>query len=437
MVEATYSGEYYGAAGVHDRPSVGRSEIVTIDRRKWLIGMRWRSYEVLPERVELAEEAETMRTDWIARRVGDEAIQVGFCAALTKGWPNKVYSLAALLADSHKVPWAGAFDLGDGMWWYIAVRDNYGMMPDGDVVGSYDDIQRARQEHASLEDFNHVNGTREELEQLIARAQAKRTPLESLTASRYSAAALLSGVGVIACVVGAYFGYQYYEHLQEQKRQALVRQQIAENARKAQQAAAPDAGKILRSLPDPAVWLDACSQAVYAKSLWDKGWQLASLHCAGPQLMVGWKRGPGATIAYAPPGVLSEDGNSKTEIVPLSLPTGIQGTDNAIALADARAALVLWSQQHEIVVAMTPMPVAAPKQSDTAAAAAAALGSNQPAPVPSIQFSFSVPAAPFALDMSSVPGLRLMEVDIDDVTAKAGDQSAQWKISGVVYGHQN
>ncbi|MCW0054020.1 hypothetical protein OIV36_31620, partial [Burkholderia pseudomallei] len=95
------------------------------------------------------------------------------------------------------------------------------------------------------------------------------------------------------------------------------------------------------------------------------------------------------------------------------------------------------SQQHEIVVAMTPMPVAAPKQSDTAAAAAAALGSNQPAPVPSIQFSFSVPAAPFALDMSSVPGLRLMEVDIDDVTAKAGDQSAQWKISGVVYGRQN
>jgi hypothetical protein len=434
MLEATYSGEYYAAAGVHDRPSVGRSEIVTIGRRKWLIGMRWRSYEVLPERVELGEEAQTMRTDWIARRVGDEAIQVGFCAALANGWPSKVYSLAALLADSHKVPWAGAFDLGDGVWWYIAVRDNYGMMPDGDVVGSYDDIQRARQEHASLEDFNHVNGTREELELLIARSKAERTPLESLTASRYSATMLLGGASVLACVVGAYFGYRYYEGLQLEKRQALVRQQIAENALKAQQAAAPDAGKILRSQPDPAVWLDACRQAVYSTPLWDKGWQLASMHCAGTQLMVGWKRGPGATIAYAPPGALSEDGNSETETVPLALPPGVQGTDNAVSLRDARAALVLWSQQHEIVVSVTPMPVAPPKQTDAAAMAAAAMGSNKAAPVPSIQFSFSVPSAPFALDLSSVPGLRLVGIDLDDVSARPGDQAAQWKISGVIYG---
>lgn len=61
------------------------------------------------------------------------------------GLAEQIYSLAALLADSHKVPWAGAFDLGDGLWWYIAVRDNYGLMPDGDVVGTFEDIQQARQ----------------------------------------------------------------------------------------------------------------------------------------------------------------------------------------------------------------------------------------------------------------------------------------------------
>lgn len=435
MAELTYSVDHYGAAGVGDRPSVGRSEIVTIGRRKWLIGMRWRSYEVLPERVELVEEATTMQTDWIARRMGDEAIQVGFCPELSRGWPSKVFSLAALLADSHKVPWAGAFDLGDGLWWYIAVRDNYGMMPDGDVVGSYDDIQRARQEHASLEDFNHVDGTREELEGLIARATAKRTPLESLTASRYSPRVVLGGVAVVLCLVGAYFGYQYHADLQEQKRQATVREQIAENERLAAQAAAPDAGKILRSMPDPAAWLDACRQAVDSEPPWSDDWQLVSFHCTGPQLMVGWKRGPGATIANVPRNaVVSEDGNSATQSVRLPLQAGVEGTDNAGPLRVAHDALVLWAQEHQIAVLISPMPVAAPKQTGTAAIAATALGKNQPAPVPSIQFSFSVPAAPFALDLSNVPGLRLNEMVLDDVTGKAGDTSTTWKISGVVYG---
>ncbi|TKC90133.1 hypothetical protein FAZ69_08255 [Trinickia terrae] len=433
MVEPTFSGEYYGASSAGDLPSVGRTEIVTIGRRKWLIGMRWRSYEVLPERAELVEEAETMHTDWIARRVGDEAIQVGFCAAVSNGWPNKIYSLAALLADSHKVPWAGAFELGNGLWWYVAVRDNYGMMPDGDVVGTYDDIQRARQEHSSLEDFNHVNGTREQLEDLVARAKAKRTPVESLSTSRFSPSVMLGCAGVMVCAAGAYFGYQYYEHVQELKRQALVRLQIQVNARKAQEAAAPSAGKILRSLPDPAVWLDACRNAVYGQPLWLHGWQLAAQHCVGPQLMVTWKRGPGATIAYAPPGAVSEDGNGVTQVIPLPLPQGVPGTDDAVPIREARTRLILWAQEHGIEVRMSGVPVA-PKQSEVATVAAAALGTSTPEPVPSIQLSFSVPAAPFALDFSSVPGLRLNEVSIDDVTARASDTSSGWKISGVVYG---
>ncbi|VVE36865.1 type 4b pilus protein PilO2 [Pandoraea terrigena] len=430
MADLKYIGDSYGASARAAPPSVGRAEIVTIGRRRWLIGMRWRSYEVQPERAELAEEAATMGTDWIARRVGDEAIQVGFSPALSSGWPSKVYSLAALLADSHKVPWAGAFDLGDGLWWYIAVRDNYGMMPDGDVVGSYEDILRARQEHGSLEDFNHVNGTLGNLEELISRARAKRTGIESLTASRYSARVVLGGVAAIVCLGGVYLSYQHSANVKEQKRQALVHAQVAANARKAAQDAAPDSGKILRSSPNPAAWLDACRQAVYTQPPWHNGWQLVTFHCAGSRLLVGWKRGPGATIAYAPPdAVISEDGNGASQSVVLPLPPGPQGKDDAIALRDARAALILWSQEHGIAVSISAMPGSPPKERG-----AAALGKAQPAPVPAIQFSFSVPAAPFALDFSSVPGLRLSEMDLGDVAGKAGGRAAYWKISGVVYG---
>jgi hypothetical protein len=431
MTEPTYN----GPASANDHPLAGRAEIVTSDSRKWLVGMRWRSYEVLPDRAQLAEEAESMHTDWIARRVGDEAIQVGFCAAVNKGWPKKTFSLAALLADSHKVPWAGAFPIGNGLWWYIAVRDNYGMMPDGDIVGTREDILRARQEHAALEDFNHYDGTFEQLEELVKLAQAKRTPLESLTASRFSPKLVLGGLGAVALVGVALAVYHYYELGQEQARQALVRQQIQENARKAQQAAVPDVGKILRSLPDPAVWLAACGLAIHSQVLWSNGWQLISQQCLESQLQVTWKRGPGATIAYAPPGAVSDDGNQKVQTIPLPLPAGVAGVDDSVPLREAHDRLTLWAQQHDIAVSMAVVAPPAPKQDDPAAMAAAALGSNTPAPVPQIQISFSVPAAPFALDFSEVPGLRLIAVGLDDVTAKTSDTSHEWKISGVVYGH--
>ncbi len=158
MYETTSIDEHEALAEAPSPSRAIRSEIVTISGKKWLLGMRWRSYESAPDRTDIESDAEVMNADWIARRVGEEAIQVGYCSAFTKGWPRGVYSLAALLADSHKVPWAGEFDLGNGLHWYISVRDNYQMMPDGDIVGTLEDVETVRAEHASLEDFNHVRG---------------------------------------------------------------------------------------------------------------------------------------------------------------------------------------------------------------------------------------------------------------------------------------
>lgn len=435
MQDSAYMPEYLGPATDAGLPPIVRSEIVTVDKRKWLIGMRWRSYEISPERMELGEEAAAMRADWVARRVGDEAIQVGFSPALSPGWPSKIYSLAALLADSHKVPWAGAFDLGDGLWWYIAVRDNYGLMPDGDVVGTFEDIQQARQDHASLEDFNHVNGTLEQLEELIDRATAKRTPIESLTAPRYSMRMVLSGVAVVVALAGLYFAYQYYENIQEQRRLKSARDAAAESARLAAQASVPDAGKILRSTPDSQIWIDACRRAVYSEPAWQMGWQLTSYRCSDSQFMVSWRRGSGATIANVPDGaVVADDGNTASRSSPLPLPVGLQGSDNSVALRAARNALVLWSQAHQIAVAVSAMPAPQPKQRDPATIAATALGDAPPPPIPAIQFSFAVPAAPFALSFDSVPGVRINEMQLDDATGSAGGDSSSWKIAGVVYG---
>lgn len=436
MVEPTFADEYsVGDATPREataKPPIGRSEIVSIAKRRWLVGMRWRSYESVPKLADVAEEADAMRADWIARRSGTEAIQVGFCPALHERWPSGVFSLAALLADSHKVPWAGAFDLGNGLWWYIAVRDNYGMMPDGDVVGTYEEIQWARQEHASLEDFNHVDGTPVDLEQLISHAtsvKTRRTPIESLTAPRLSSQTKVTMAGVVLGAVLAMGGYTYYRHVQEETQQIFRQQQMRARALKAQIDSMPNVGKVLRAQPNPAVWLDACREAVYGQPLWLRGWQLMNEHCTATQLVVNWARGPEATIAYMPPGVVSVDGNSISQSIALPLPVGVQGTDDAISLQAARTRMILWGQEHNILITFS--GGAAPPAPSTIDRA---LGSAPPPPVASLNVSFSVPAAPFALDFSEIRGLRLTELVQGDATAKTADRAGDWKLSGVLYG---
>ncbi len=246
---------------------------------------------------------------------------------------------------------------------------------------------------------------------------------------------MVAVAGVVAVVASGYGGYRYYENGQEQEHQALMRQETMKKAIAAQQAAAPDLGRILRSKPDSDIWLDACRRAAYAQPLWANGWQLKGLDCSAGTLTTRWKRGPGATIEYTPPGAaVSDDGDSATARTPLPLSPGIQGSDEAVALRAAQARLVLWAQQHaiRITVAATAAPV---QPKTTMSKGEAALGLQPPAPVPQATVSFTVPAAPFALSLTEIPGFRFTEVSVDDVTGS--DSSRQWKISGVVYGRPN
>jgi len=437
MAQTTFEDGYDEVeAQPHDaavkRP-VGRSEIVSIAKRRWLVGMRWRSYEAVPHAADLAEEADAMKANWIARRHGTEAIQVGFCPGLHDRWPSGLFSLAALLADSHKVPWAGAFDLGNGLFWYIAVRDNYGMMPDGDVVGTYEEVQWARQEHASLEDFNHVNGTPAQLEQLIDRAlqlKTKRTPVESLTAPRLSSQTKLAIAGVTLGALAILGAYAYYMHDQAQIEQMTRQRQARARALQTQIDSLPNVGKLLRAQPDAAVWLNACREAVYSQPLWRHGWQLVGQHCTATQFLASWARGPEATIGYAPPScVISIDGDTCMQAFALPLPAGAQGSDDAAPIQEARARMMFWGQRHNILITLSGGN--APK---APSGMNFGIGSTPPPPVASLNVSFSVPAAPFALEFGGIPGFRLTDLTLGNATAKVADREGDWKISGVIYG---
>jgi len=404
--------------------------VVTLGGRKWLMGMRWHSYETVLDRNELLEEAESLNAEWIAKRTGDEVVQVGYCASATQVWPSNIFSLAALLADSHKVPWAGAFDLGNGLWWYIAVRDNYGMMPDGDVVGSYEDIVLARQEHASIEDFNHVDGTREDLEKLIAKSSGRRTKIESLSGSRFTVNQMLTAAVVVVITLS---GMGIYAFVQHSRAHADI-----DNATKVANAKAllssqnaPDLIKTLQATPDPNVWLYVCNAIATNVPLWERGWHLKGMQCLAQQLVVNWERRNSATIAYAPPGAASEDGDTITQTIPLPLPMGIQGTVAALPLAQARNRMIEWGQIHDIVITFTVSNSQPPAPPSTLAKIS---GQKAPVPIQSMTVNFDVLAAPFALNFDGLVGLRLKL--LEPISSASGNEITgnSWHFSGVLYG---
>lgn len=418
-------------------PASRKPAIITLSGRRWLLGMTWQTYEAQLDGEELLAEAESLKADWVAQRSGDEVVQTGYCEAVTEGWPKNIFSLAALLADSYKVPWAGAFDLGDGRWWYIAVRDNYTIMPDGDVVGSQDDIYRARQEHASIEDFNHVDGTRANLEQLIRESKGRRTAIESVSSSRFSASQSIAAVVALLVVAVGAGGFFYWKHVQSQR---LYAERIAEQranllkAQLAQQPKSPDLATLLRAQPDPGTWLAACQRAIYSASPWSKGWQLAGQTCTGGQLKIIWRRRLSATIAYRPPGALDPAGNADTETLSLPL-NGVEGTAMALPILDARERLILWGQVHDIVVKIDGNPEAQVKAGQ---GMLAKLPGQTSAPiVKQYLISFVVPVAPFDLDFTGLTGLRLTELKhVPAASDPNPDQvrKAPWQFTGVLYG---
>lgn len=416
-----------------------RPAIITLNGRRWLLGMAWSTYDAVLSREELVEEAESLKADWIAQRVGDEVVQTGYCEAVTSGWPRKIYSLSALLADSYKVPWAGAFDLGDGRWWYIAVRDNYTIMDDGDIEGSYADIVRARQEHASIEDFRHVDGTRADLEKLISDSQGRRTAIESLSSSRFSRTQLIAAALVVLAIGIVVGGLLYWKHVEAVRAvSARIAKQKAELARlhQPQQPQSEDLSTVLRSQADPMLWLAACQRVIDRVEPWNKGWQLAGQICSDQQLRVSWRRRLSATIAYRPEGTLDVDGNGVTSMYALPL-SGVQGTAMALPLADARERVILWGQEHNIVVSITGNNEAEAKVQAQQGAMSQLPGQKPPEQIKKVTIVFVVPTAPFALDLTELTGFRLTELKHVPSNSDPDPKQvaeATWQFTGVLYG---
>lgn len=386
--------------------------ILSLAGKQWLAGMTWRSYENIPDKQELRNDADQLNYSWAAVRFGEEAIQAGFCAPIdSMKRPTKVFSLAAMLADSREQPWLGIFKIREGLWWYIAVRDGHAVLPDGDVIGGEDEISKARDQHSGFGDWKYIEGDIDALTKLIKSIEEKPTPVKSLIASNLP----LMPIAAAITIVGLAGGYLWWDtHQQEAIAQAVRAKALAMVTMQGQQLQSqPPTNMPLISKPTPEVWLGACEQVISQLPLAHHGWELTQVGCDTATAHIHWVRKSGATVADRPEGDVSADGETVHQRIPLVMSSN-KSDDDAVDLATASLALRAWAQA-----------ISAPLQINQAATANVPQDSNLPPSMPYANVSMDIPISPFGLVVNAIPGLRLTNLN---------STASGWSLKGVIYG---
>lgn len=389
--------------------------ILQIGKRQWVAGMTWASYEDAPNKDELSEDAERLSSTWAAVRLGEDCIQGGFCAAIDGQKGSKLYSLAAMLADSRKQPWLGIFKINEDLWWYVAVRDGHAILPDGDVLGGREQIYAARDRHSGYTDWNYVEGDTKLLEDLINEIADKPTRVKSLKGNPATPKVLASVALVLGAVgVGAYFWSEHLQEVKQQEAMARMRAQLANSVPNV----APEPPSPATTQPFANDFVRTCGDAVLDLPISQFGWGIDGVTCAPTGASIVWKRMEGATVDYRPNGDLAADGEVVTETIPLSLTQ--QSSDDRVLLAEALERMRAWSQAAGFALSMTiAVPSSNPANLPGAAPEAA------PPPPPQASVTIPVSVSPFDLDFSDIPGLRITGIKM---------MASGWELTGTLYG---
>jgi hypothetical protein len=383
------------------------AKIIKLGKRKYVAGMRWGSFEKHPSKAELREDASRLGLDletaWGCVRVGEASIQAGFCESISRKRPSGLYSLAASIVDSKRQPWLGVFRVGEGMWWYIAVRDGHAILPDGDVIGGEEEIQEARARHSGYTDWEYVDGDVKELLEIIETADVRPAPVRPLKSS-IPVAQIAVCLVLICAGIGGFFTWKHHKEALEMRALALAR---------AKQQQAPPPPSPLLTIPLPDVWLSACGKVITGLPLSLYGWSLDTVTCQPTAVNVHWVRSPGAIVAHRPEGGVSPNGEAIDQSLPLTLDK--TGPEDAINLPEASLILRSWAQAAGFALMITNQPAPLPGSQPA----------DVPPPPPQSQIIVEMPVSPFGMDIK-IPGLRLNRL----MSTATG-----WRIEGVLYGH--
>ncbi|WP_321935264.1 type 4b pilus protein PilO2 [Paraburkholderia sp. J8-2] len=410
------------------------ASIVTLPgiKTQFVAGLNWRHAPKKPTRSELRKLSEQVGRWGVVHLTAqaknerktegkDVGVGIGTCDMIEglTGKATSVRSLAAAIAEQLPQPWMHVFDLGDGRFWLIAVRDHGFVVPGGDVIGGYEEVSRYAEEFASSLTWNSITSSIEDLIDM-ARSGAKVPPLSDLQRNPWvpvfwaGGAAALSLCGV---AVGAYF--QHQDAVQEQQLQQLRKAEI----RASHRASAEKDARILPWANEPmmAETLRACQEAWHTQDMARKGWVLKNWGCqtdaTGVSVQAQWMRQGG--LAIDAPGTLLAGGEESTERIKTAygfsepIPLALEATAAERAV---RTVAQLYGADLKLTANAIPPVV---KNGVT---------------VPRIWGSstalFHLPAAPWeygiSRGMSALPGLRLKSIEWSS-------KSEAWTVNASLY----
>jgi hypothetical protein len=400
------------------------AEVISIPGVKGIfaVGLAWRHEDSMPDAKVLRDRAAAYGRWGVVRKASNDQFQLGQCEPISGKSPGKLKSLAAIVVEHRPSPWRGLFELPDGRFWYIAVRDMQ-VIPGGDEIGTAEELRAVRARHAKMSGFpEELKGTIESLAEIVGNT-AKAPVLRDLLRRKWVRIALIAGL--VVELAGAAIGYSVYVGMKEKAEQeALAAQKRAIAA--AVQAHNDAEARILpwTREPMPAESLGACASA-WSGQLSKSGWTLAAWQCqvsqTGLTITRNWSRAGG--VAADAPGTLAPDGQASVET--LQVPVHFD-VPSPLAATQAVATRAIWTVAQANGLALT---VNAPTERLPLPGTAPANAQQVPWVVAPVTFSLVAPPWLNGIDASfdSLAGLRLKEVDWKVGTAQP------WSAMGTLY----
>lgn len=391
------------------------------------VGMSWRHEEAVPKAKALRELAADMGRWGTVYTAKGGGVQVGFCDPIDglKN-PGKARSLAAAVAEEFAQPWRGIFEVGHGLYWYVAVRDGQEILNDGDIVGTEDDVARVWAEHDRLSEWK-TEITDKPLEILAVAVQTKSN-LARLRDLSYDPTMLYigaAGVVVLALAGVGVWGYFHHKHQEE----LMEQQSLAARAAALSAKAAADAKAAMMpwlALPLTHDVFSVCQAQWNQEALSIKGWGLSAWTCSadavGITIETKWTRNGG--VANDAPGKLDDGGESSSQDTVIAQTFGGLNQDALTGEAAPRAMYTL-AQTYGAKLQLTKQPEMAPKETpDTP---------NAVPPPPWLAY-------PMTLDLYAPPWVEIGAAPFDQVTGlrvasiEYDSNKRVWTTKGTLYG---
>ncbi len=314
------------------------------------------------ESAELAKELNFDLAVWLTTPVS----QVGFASrndSVNPGWVSAAAAISrGLQVEYDARDFLCAVEVGGGDWLYVAQRDGV-ILPDGDIIGSTDEIKarllqdlslgswplvyapkawgiHGALEERSFEDFLPQKGGRIDYKNLPA---VKPISQWSVNAGSFGSTLKWAAVLLVLPLTSYYF-YNDWKTTQEMQLAAQT---------------PPLLPHPWKSMPRAIKHLEACAEALpNLGTLWPGNWEPKDITCANGSFTAVWSRNEYGWIEHLrkvqPKVVIIGDGSIATLSTPVKMPAGedeIAPTEGARNVAIYNAA-----QKYNFKVTLTPVP---------------------------------------------------------------------------------